>query len=160
MVRKNTGSDSALNQKHDNTDIIVLLPIHKCFNYKLHIVRIITLCSEKFLWSNIVVRLLSGGQTLVKHCKEFLIICHLLTIILTLSKCFFSFKMVPSLKIHLMTLSCPPHHWPGKLLPKYSSTFKGSNLIIRIPEPFSLFPCHLTLEGEVAAAVIMWFNYL
>ena len=40
-------------------------------------------------------------------------------------------------------------------LPKYSSTFKASNLIIRIPEPFSLFPCHLTLEGEVAAAVIM-----
>ena len=154
MVRKNTGSDSALNQKHDNTDIIVLLPIHKCFNYKLHIVRIITQCSEKFLWSNIVVRLLSGGQTLVKHCKEFPIICHLLTIILTLFKCFFFFQNGPLsensfdfvLSFSLLT---------RQTLPKYSSTFKASNLIIRIPEPFSLFPCHLTLEGEVAAAVIM-----
>ena len=159
MVRKNTGSDSALNQKHDNTDIIVLLPIHKCFNYKLHIVRIITLCSEKFLWSNIVVRLLSGGQTLVKHCKEFLIICHLLTIILTLSKCFFLSKWSLVWKF-ISWLCLSSSSLTRQTLPKYSSTFKASNLIIRIPEPFSLFPCHLTLEGEVAAAVIMWFNYL
>ena len=155
MVRKNTGSDSALNQKHDNTDIIVLLPIHKCFNYKLHIVRIITLCSEKFLWSNIVVRLLSGGQTLVKHCKEFLIICHLLTIILTLSKCFFFFQNGPQSENSFDDFVLSSSSLTRQTLPKYSSTFKASNLIIRIPEPFSLFPCHLTLEGEVAAAVIM-----
>ena len=142
MVRKNTGSDSALNQKHDNTDIIVLLPIHKCFNYKLHIVRIITLCSEKFLWSNIVVRLLSGGQTLVKHCKEFLIICHLLTIILTLSKCFFSFIMVPCLKIHLMTLSCPPHHWPGKL---YQNILRHLKPPIWLLGSLNLFLCFLVI---------------
>ena len=29
IVRKNAGYDSALDQRHDNTDIIVLLPIHK-----------------------------------------------------------------------------------------------------------------------------------
>ena len=148
MVRKNTGSDSALNQKHDNTDIIVLLPIHKCFNYKLHIVRIITLCSEKFLWSNIVVRLLSGGQTLVKHCKEFLIICHLLTIILTLSKCFFFLSNGPLSENSFddFVLSSSSLTW--QTLPKYSSTFKTSNLIDRIPEPFSLCissPCFLVI---------------
>ena len=156
MVRKNTGSDSALNQKHDNTDIIVLLPIHKCFNYNLHITckdnhivfRKVFMeqhsCQIALRWTNSrkTLQRISNYMSLVNNHIDSL-------------QMFFFFHNGPLSENSFDDFVLSSSSLTRQTLPKYSSTFKASNLIIRIPEPFSLFPCHLTLEGEVAAAVIM-----